>query len=312
MPSELQIATIQAIVNIFETSTVRGDYSRVTLIPGDTGQLTFGRSQTTLTSGGLHLLIEAYCTRDDADLGADLKPFLDRLEAADPELNADTFFHNLLRCAADDPVMRETQDRFFDAHYFASALERAANQGIAEPLGLAVVYDSTVHGSWHHVRRKTNEASGELSTLGERTWVADYVRQRHDWLSHHRRSDLRATVYRTRTLGALVASGDWDLPLPLVVRGVEISAATLAETPRGVYDGPSARSRHITLTSPLTRGADVRRVQLALSAPGHDLGVSADGVFGRMSRDAVAEFQARHHVAQTGSVDDGVFDRLGL
>jgi len=50
----------QAIVNIFETGTALGEYGKVTVIPGDTGHLTFGRSQTTLGSGNLHLLLERY------------------------------------------------------------------------------------------------------------------------------------------------------------------------------------------------------------------------------------------------------------
>ena len=58
MPTTLtQTRTIQAIVNLFETSQVRGDYGQVTVLAGDTGHLTFGRSQTTLGSGGLHDLI---------------------------------------------------------------------------------------------------------------------------------------------------------------------------------------------------------------------------------------------------------------
>ena len=58
MLSEQQKPTAQAIVNLFETGRVRGDYAGVTLIPGDTGHLTSGRSQTTLASGNLHLPIE--------------------------------------------------------------------------------------------------------------------------------------------------------------------------------------------------------------------------------------------------------------
>ena len=49
--TELQRKTIQAMVNIFETSAVLGRYAQVTLIPGDTGGLTYGRSQTTINSG---------------------------------------------------------------------------------------------------------------------------------------------------------------------------------------------------------------------------------------------------------------------
>ena len=53
-----QAATIKAIVNFFETGHVLGDYGQVTVLAGDTGHLTFGRSQTTLGSGNLHKLLE--------------------------------------------------------------------------------------------------------------------------------------------------------------------------------------------------------------------------------------------------------------
>ncbi len=44
MLTDLQKRTAQAIVNIFETGKVRGNHAQVTLIPGDTGHLTYGRS----------------------------------------------------------------------------------------------------------------------------------------------------------------------------------------------------------------------------------------------------------------------------
>jgi chitosanase len=61
MLSDLQKAAAQAIVNVFETGKTLGDYARVTLLSGDPGHLTYGRSQTTLGSGNLYLLIKAYC-----------------------------------------------------------------------------------------------------------------------------------------------------------------------------------------------------------------------------------------------------------
>jgi chitosanase len=56
-----QKRTAEAIVNLFETGEVLGDYSQVTLIAGDRGHLTFGRSQTTLGSGNLYELLLRYC-----------------------------------------------------------------------------------------------------------------------------------------------------------------------------------------------------------------------------------------------------------
>jgi len=72
MAMTTQSRTVQAILNWFETSQVRGDYGQVTLLAGDTGHLTFGRSQTTLGSGGLHTLIARYCASSGARFGARL------------------------------------------------------------------------------------------------------------------------------------------------------------------------------------------------------------------------------------------------
>ena len=53
--TKTQKRTAQAIVNIFETGRVHGDYGQVTLLAGDTGHLTYGRAQTTLASANLSL-----------------------------------------------------------------------------------------------------------------------------------------------------------------------------------------------------------------------------------------------------------------
>ena len=60
MLTELQKKAAQAIVNIFETGRAEGEYGKVTLLPGDPGHLTYGKSQTTLTRGNLFLLIKAF------------------------------------------------------------------------------------------------------------------------------------------------------------------------------------------------------------------------------------------------------------
>jgi chitosanase len=104
----------QAIVNIFETSRVLGDYSQVTVISGDSGHLTYGRTQTTLGSGNLTTLIKQYCANPGARFGAKLASYISRLETKDFSLDAEQILHNILRASADDPIMRETQDTFFD------------------------------------------------------------------------------------------------------------------------------------------------------------------------------------------------------
>lgn len=301
MLTTTQKKTAQAIVNIFETGSVLGDYGNVTLIDGDTGHLTFGRSQTTLGSGNLHDLMLRYCSNPGARFRARLQPFLPQFAARDIALDADMRLHNVLRATADDPVMRETQDVFFDEVYWQPAVNAATQTGITTPLGVAVVYDSTVHGSWKTMRDRTTSQAGKLADIGESAWVSAYVQTRRQWLATHPRADLRATVYRMDAMKRLIDQGFWGLELPLVVRNLEISTSTLNATPPGCYDGPVPGSRALALQSPLPRGLDVRLVQLGLSDQGAD--IKADGVFGQTSVKRIKEYQAAHGLPMTGIAD---------
>ena len=118
MLTPTQKQTAQSIVNLFETGAVLGEYGSVTVIPGDTGHLTFGRSQTTLGSGNLHDLLQRYCRNDGARFGHRLAPWLPRFAAVDLGLDNEPRLHNLFRATADDTVMRETQDQCFDEVYW--------------------------------------------------------------------------------------------------------------------------------------------------------------------------------------------------
>ena len=308
MLTPLQKQTAQAIVNLFETSSARGDYGAVTVIPGDTGHLSFGRSQTTLGSGNLHALLQRYCDNAGARFGSRLAPWLERIEQRDTSLDNELRLHNLLRATADDPVMRETQDQFFDEDYWQPAARIAAAMGIATPLGLAVVYDSLIQGSWKTVRDLTIDHAGHLAELGERAWIEAYIATRHAWLAGHRRSDLRATAYRMEAFQRLAEQSYWGLELPLVVRGAELSTATLYATPPGCYDGPQPGTRSIALQTPLARGLDVRLLQLALSEQG--IAIKADGIFGRTSANLLRDYQASAGLPATGVADPALLGRL--
>ncbi|PKO40856.1 MAG: chitosanase [Betaproteobacteria bacterium HGW-Betaproteobacteria-6] len=308
MLTPTQKQTAQSIVNLFETGVVLGDYGSVTVIPGDTGHLTFGRSQTTLASGNLLNLLQRYCNNDGARFGPRLSPWLPRLEAMDVSLDNELRLHNLLRATADDPVMRETQDQFFDEVYWQTAARIAANLGITSALGTAVVYDSTVHGSWKAMRDRTMAQSGSLSALGEKKWVTAYVATRRAWLTSHPRSDLRKTAYRMDAFQRLIEQGYWGLELPLVIRGAEISPSTLRATPPGCYDGPQPCTRSIVLQSPLARGLDVRLVQLGLSEQG--VPIKADGIFGQTSANLLKQYQTKTGLPATGIADSTLIARL--
>ncbi|UJP05294.1 MAG: peptidoglycan-binding protein [Nitrosomonas sp.] len=298
MLTATQKKTAEAIINIFETSEVRGNYGQITLLAGDTGHLTFGRSQTTLGSGNLSKLLKLYCANPGARFAKRLAHWMPQVEAMDFELDHDAKLHNLLRASADDAVMRDTQDAFFDSNYWQPAERRAATEGIVTPLGVAVVYDSFVHGSWQAMRDRTNEQSGVLAALGEREWISAYVATRRDWLATHARSDLRNTTYRMDAFQQLVSQQHWNLELPLLVRNQEISTVSLSTMPHGCYDGPQPGSRALSVQTPLFRGLDVRLLQLGLSDRGFD--VKADGVFGQASANLIKQYQEKNGLPATG------------
>lgn len=308
MLTPTQIQTAQSILNIFETGEVRGDYGNVTVIEGDTGHLTFGRSQTTLGAGGLFELLQGYCSNTGARFAGRLQPYLARVEAKDLSLDNDLKLHNILRATADDPVMRDIQDLFFDQHYWQPAMRAATAFGITTALGAALVYDGYVHGSWAKLRDRTDQEAGNLAVLGEHDWLRAYVKIRRAWLAGSSRKDLRATVYRMDAFQRLIDQDYWGLELPLVVRGREISLAALAATPRGCYDGPQPGTRSLGLESPLMRGRDVRLVQLALSDCGMD--IKADGIFGQTSSKRIKEYQNLNGVSATGVADTHLIAQL--
>ena len=310
MLNELQKRTAQSIVNIYETSSVLGDYGCVTILPKDTGHLTYGRSQTTLGSGNLYTLLKRYCDQTNALFAKRLSAWLPQLLAKNIALDADTKLHNVLRAASDDEVMRKTQDEFFDANYWVPAVQAAQRNGIESALGVAVVYDSTVHGSWDFIRKQTNQKIGTIDKLGEQEWIRQYVNVRREWLANHANSILRGTTYRMDAFKAMVSEGYWNLNLPMVVRGAEISPATLnANPPPHCYAGPVPGSRELNVTqSPLPRGLDVRLMQLALSDWGAN--VKADGIFGPGTAARLKDYQQAQDLPANGIADGNLVKQM--
>lgn len=303
-----QIKTAQAIVNLFETGKVLGDYGQVTLLPEDPGMLTYGRSQTTLGSGNLHVLLQRYADNLGARFREPLAAWLPLIKAKNTKVNTAGKLHNLLRACADDPVMRETQDAFFNDTYWVPAFNTATKLGLTAPLSVAVVYDSRVHGSWKLLSEEVSKTIGTPAAAGEQKWVKAYVQRRRKWLATHKIPILHGTVYRMDAFQRLIDLGLWGLDLPLVVRQSEISLATLNGMPGGCYDGPAPGSRQLSLQQPLLKGLDVRLLQLALSDQGID--IKADGVFGQAGQRGVKEIQQKKKLPVTGVADIALISKL--
>lgn len=292
---DLQKRTAQAIVNIFETGRALGDYAQVTLLAGDSGQLTYGRSQTTLASGNLYLLINSYCQTSGAAMASALSPYLPRLEAKDSGLNQDMAFRSLLQSAGSDPVMEACQDSFFDRCYWAPAVKYAQSLSLDLSLSVCVVYDSVVHGSWAAMRDRTL-AGNPNPAADQKAWVTAYVATRRTWLATNSNALLQKCVYRMDSFKSLIGQGAWDLPLPLTVHGVGLSEAVL---------NGGGGGRILKLTQPPIRGDDVAAVQKAL-------GIAADGVFGPGTAAAVKDFQISKGLGADGVAGPATLAALGL
>jgi chitosanase len=308
MITVLQKKTTQAIVNIFETGRPLGDYGNVTVMKGDTGHLTYGRSQTTLASGNLALLLHTYCESGGILSGA-LQKYLSVFDRRDTRLDRDEKVKGLLRQAGADPVMRQVQDEFFDRIYWAPALKSADNIGISTALGISVVYDSRVHGSFERIRDLTMQKQGTPAERGEEGWITAYVDTRKSWLANHANELLHKTVYRMDAFRVLIREEKWQLELPLTLRGVVISRDTFKEgyAPVSVVSAEDVR-RVLFLTRPMLRGKDVKGLQKALGFSGDDL----DGVFGKETDAAVKAFQKKHGLKVDGRVGPATRSALGI
>ena len=308
---EIKKKAAQAIVNIFETGTPYGDYSRVTLLHGDTGHLTYGRSQTTLASGNLYLLIKAYCSASGAEYASELSGFLQRLEDIDLSLDNDLRFRHILREAGNDPVMQQVQDGFFDRIYWNPAFNTAKACGIKCELGVSVVYDSFIHGSWRRVKKLTDQEAGPLEEIGETNWVAEYVMTRRNWLASHSNPLLHKTVYRMDSFRQIITTQNWALELPFVVRGVMIDKHMLMFAPSARADSPDDTPRLLKLRAPYMEGDDVKKLQEALKEHGIAL-EKVDGIFGPVTRDAVKKFQEKSGLEPDGICGPATRAVLGL
>ena len=204
---------IVRILNAIESGDPDGDYGKVSIFedgPGNIEQITYGTAQTT-EFGNLKKLIELYISKR-GNYADDFKDYVDSI-GQKPSLAANNHFIELLQNSADDPIMMEAQDEFFDSHYWSRAYKWAITNGFKHPLSMLVIYDSYVHsGSILSFLRKRFSARPPAAGGSEKEWIKQYVSARHNWLATHRtRPILRKTIYRTRMLRQEILDDNWSL-----------------------------------------------------------------------------------------------------
>lgn len=200
---------IQRILNVFETGTPDGKYGNVSIFndgPGNVKQISFGRSQTTQHSN-LQELINDYISNggkySDEFRGVNFKDY---------NLVYNKRIIDALKKSGDDPIMRLTQDRFFDRRYWEPAMKWAEENGFTLPISQLVIYDSFIHsgGILSFLRKRFSEKT-PINGGDEIEWIRAYLKTRHNWLATHSRPILRKTIYRTSNMINHLETKDYQL-----------------------------------------------------------------------------------------------------
>lgn len=312
--TDRQIATIEAIVCVVESGRT-DKYNAIANIKGDTGGLSYGRHQASLTSGNLFTLVNRYCEAKGSAFGEQLKPFLPNLQAKNIALNDDPNIKKFLRSAGYDPVMVDVQDKFFFDTFMVPALEKWQSYGFKNALSAAVIYDSFIHGNFELIAKRATATVGEPSTENEKRWIKDYLEKRYIWLTTHPNQLLHNTAIRIEALQGLVAQNNWELKLPFnLKRPSSVYPMTAYDLPGRLFrtDGAIKAMRctaeEFGTAAPRAKSgvapfnARDRWVQESLVAAGLMTDASPDGDYGPGTESAVKAFQKRCKLPQTGSV----------
>jgi len=214
-----------AIVSVFETGRPFGDFSAVAVLNDGAG-ISYGISQFTHRSGSLAAVLNRYFANGGmvgkAILGARSTTLEDRTPAAIRELASDERFKSALRVAGITREMKAAQVSVAIRFYVAPAIAECRRRGFTEPLSLAVIYDSFVHGSFERI-----SAIVKAPSSFERAWTTEYVRRRDRWLASIPR--LAATRCRTRFFLNQIRFENWQLELPIRVHGVTLTNGMIME-----------------------------------------------------------------------------------
>jgi len=216
-----------AIVHVFETGKPFGDYAACVVLNDGAG-VSYGINQFTHRSGSLAAVVRTYLglggTVARETLTAKLPALADKSAGSVARLSRDDQFKRALRAAAATGEMRLAQRRVAEERYLQPAIDTCERMGFVTPLALAVVYDSITHGSWDWISARVKASVPSVyrdPLIFEKSWITEYVRLRHRWLTEVRR--LRVTNYRTKFFLNQIAISNWTLALPLTVHGARIT-----------------------------------------------------------------------------------------
>lgn len=158
---DTEVKTIMAMVRAEETGSADPDYAAITV---DSGGLTYGAYQFDSNSGELHDMLARYIARGGR-YASQLRPYVS--SHAHARVKNSAALRSLLRQAASDPIMQQTQDDFFVDEHLKPSMEAAAKLGIRSPLGVALYVDIQTNGGIASVVKTAKRHVPKIQTSGD-------------------------------------------------------------------------------------------------------------------------------------------------
>lgn len=214
---------IQKIVNVFESGSSDGDYGCISIYedgPNGIKQVTYGKSQTT-EWGNLPDLLRTYI-KNSGKLSLHFIEYVAGDLGRVSLVNNKTFI-SLLKEASLDPIMRSSQDEFFDKHYWEPAKAWFIKNEFKTNLAMLVIYDSFIHsGSILKFLRDRFVEKVPSNGGNEKDWILAYSKTRLNWLKNHSNPILQKTVYRVENFLTAIKEENWDLSATFIANGEKI------------------------------------------------------------------------------------------
>ncbi len=223
MISDQTIDTINKFLSVCENDSGSNatDYRTIYLYHdgnNDRRQVTLGRGFTD-DGGSLKKVILAYIGKH----GVHSDEFSSRLsQFGKGTLDDDKVFLKLLGLAAEEQVMKDSQDEVFKEVYLNPALKWASDNGFTTNLSNCVVVDSFLHSGrmtpflMQRFPEKKPGAGGN-----EHKWIKSYCEERLAWFTRDK-GLLHTCMFRPRFFLDQIERNNWDLLCPLKLKGSKV------------------------------------------------------------------------------------------
>jgi|GEM_PF-5536117 len=188
----------------------------------DSGIVSFGRWQFTLSSGNLALVLDEYLANSNSNTAIQLAAYMSRVRSQDPALRNDEAFKNLLRQSANEIAMQNAQRTIIQREFWdTTTLNSVRDRGISTPLGVAFALDTAINAGVSHGYFSEAQAYFNLPTsrvdlaehgISERDFIKKAVEFRaRDLIAQAERDGLPGLRERANFWTNLVNQNDWQL-----------------------------------------------------------------------------------------------------